>query len=120
MNKLINLYPNEVEKLIDKNIIMIDVRRESEFYSTGIIKNSIPLTFFDDFGNYDIENWMNEFQKYIKSKDQEFVLICAHANRTRSIGNFLIDQGYTNVSHLYGGIAYWLDEGKETLAYKKS
>ena len=62
MSQLINLEPNEVEKLIDEKIIMIDVRRENEFLDTGIIKNSIKLTFFDDFGNYDIENWMNEFQ----------------------------------------------------------
>ena len=35
------------------------IRRENEFHATGIIKNSITL-FFDDLGNYDIENgWMN-------------------------------------------------------------
>ena len=84
-----------------------------------IIKNSITLTFFDDYGNYNIENWLNSFQKYVKSKDQKFVLVCAHANRTKSIGDFLIDQGYTNVYHLYGGIAFWLNKNKETLAYTK-
>ena len=118
MANLIGLYPNELEQLINENIVLIDVRRENEFHATGIIKNSITLTFFDDLGNYDIEMWMNEFEKYVKSKDQKFVLICAHANRTTVIGNFLIDQGYTNVAHLYGGIALWFDEGKETLAYK--
>lgn len=118
MTNLIDLYPKEVEQLINENVVMIDVRRESEFINTGIIKNSIALTFFDDFGNYNIENWLSEFQKYVKSKDQMFILICAHANRTKMIGNFLIEQGYTNVAHLYGGIALWLDENRETLAYK--
>ncbi len=115
MSQLINLEPNEVEKLIDEKIIMIDVRRENEFLDTGIIKNSIKLTFFDDFGNYDIENWMNEFQKFVTSKDQKFVLICARANRTKMIGDFLVNQGYTNVTHLKGGILKWLQEQRETI-----
>lgn len=119
MVSLNDIYPDDLEKLIDEDIAIIDIRRENEFYSTGIIKNSITLTFFDDYGNYNIENWLNSFQKYVKSKDQKFVLVCAHANRTKSIGDFLIDQGYTNVYHLYGGIAFWLNKNKETLAYTK-
>ncbi|WP_198304874.1 rhodanese-like domain-containing protein [Arcobacter vandammei] len=118
MANLTEISPDDIEKLETENIIMIDVRREGEFIATGIIKNSIPLTFFDDFGNYDIEKWLNEFQKYVKAKDQKFILICAHANRTRMIGTFLLSQGYTNVAHLEGGMAAWLDENRETVAYK--
>ncbi len=116
MNTLINLSPNEVEKLIDKNIIMIDVRREEEWTYTGVIKNSYKLTFFDIFGNVDIQTWMQKFQKLVKTKEQQFILICAHANRTRTIGNYLIqNQGYKNVCHLSGGIALWLEENKDVV-----
>ena len=56
MVSLNDIYPDDLEKLIDEDIAIIDIRRENEFYSTGIIKNSITLTFFDDYGNYNIEN----------------------------------------------------------------
>ena len=117
MNILAELQPKIVEKMIDDNIVMIDVRRKEEYKRTGVIRNAHLLTFFDEFGNYDMESWMKEFEKIVISKDQTFVLICAHANRTRTIGNFLIEQGYKNTAHLFGGMALWTQELRETLTY---
>ena len=118
MNTLVDIQPKIVEKMIDDNVVMIDVRREDEWKRTGFIRNSHLITFFDDFGDYDIDAWMKEFEKLVTSKEQTFVLICAHANRTRNIGNFLIEQGYKNTAHLYGGIALWMQELRETIPYK--
>lgn len=118
MNKLVDLQPKIVEKMINDNIVMIDVRREDEWKRTGIIKNAHLLTFFDEFGEYDLESWMKEFEKLVTSKDQTFILICAHANRTRDIGNFLLAQGYKNTAHLFGGMALWAQELRETISYK--
>ena len=67
---------------------------------------------------YELANKINkEFEKIVTSKDQTFVLICAHANRTRTIGNFLIEQGYKNCAHLFGGMALWQQELRETIPY---
>lgn len=116
MNTLIDLPAEKVQKMIDDNIVMIDVRREDEWNYTGIVKNAYKMTFFDMFGNVDVPSWMKEFEKIVTSKDQTFVLICAHANRTRTIGNYLIQQhGYKNVTHLEGGMAAWTDEGREVV-----
>lgn len=117
MNILVELQPKIVEKMIDDNIIMIDVRRKEEFKRTGVIRNAHLLTFFDEFGEYNIKNWMKEFDKLVTSKEQTFILICAHANRTKVIGNFLIEQGYKNTAHLFGGMALWTQELRETLTY---
>lgn len=115
MDKLIDLIPRKVELMIQDNIVMIDVRREEEFETTGLIKNAHKLTFFDNYGNHNIEQWMGEFEKLVPSKDQVFILICAHANRTRTIGDFLIENGYKNCAHLFGGMAQWIQEGRETI-----
>lgn len=116
MVELIDMPPKEVEELISENIVMIDVRREEEWAYTGVLKNAYKMTFFDMFGNADVPTWMKEFEKLVTSKDQQFVLICAHANRTRTIGNFLIqNHGYTNVAHLAGGMALWTDENREVV-----
>ena len=47
MNKLVDLQPRIVEKMINDNIVMIDVRRADEWVNTGVIKNTHLLTFFD-------------------------------------------------------------------------
>lgn len=118
MNVLIDLPPKSVEHMIKDNIIMIDVRREDEFKSTGTIKNAHKLTFFDEYGNHDTQNWMYKFQKLVTQKNQLFVLICAHANRTRMIGDFLIQtHGYTNVTHLEGGMALWIKQNREVVVH---
>ena len=88
MNTLLNLSPKDVEKLIDENIVMIDVRRDDEWAHTGVIRNAHKMTFFDMFGNCDVPTWLRAFQKLVTSKDQKFVLICAHANRTKTIEIF--------------------------------
>lgn len=119
MDKLIDLQPKIVEKMInDKNVVMIDVRREDEWIRTGIIKNSHKMTFFDEYGNHNVYKWMEELEKIVPSKETTIVLICAHANRTRTIGNFLIDQGYKHTAHLFGGIALWQQELRETIKYE--
>ena len=117
MNNLVDLQTKIVEKMIDDNIVMIDVRRPDEWDRTGVIKNAHLMTFFDEYGNHNIEKWMQEFEKLVTSKKQTFVLICAHANRTRTIGNFLIEQGYENTAHLFGGMALWQQELRETIKY---
>lgn len=118
MNQLVDLQPRIVEKMIEDNITMIDVRRPEEWNRTGVIKNIHLLTFFDEYGNYDLENWMNQFQKIVTSENQTFVLVCAHARRTKIIGDFLIEQGYKNTSHLFGGMALWLQELRPVLNFQ--
>jgi len=115
MDELVDLQPRIVEKMINDDIVMIDVRREEEWKRTGVIKNAHLLTFFDEYGQYDLDSWMSEFQKLVTSHDQTFILICAHAHRTRSIGNFLIKQGYRNTAHVFGGMALWQQELRETI-----
>ena len=116
MNTLKDLPPKEVEELIDENVVMIDVRRPEEWEATGVIKNAYKMTFFDMFGNSDVQGWMNDFEKLVNSKDQQVILICAHANRTRTIGNYLIqNQEYTNIAHLEGGMSFWTDENRDVV-----
>ena len=111
---------NALTQMQNKNVVVFDIRTLGEWKGYGIIKNAKPITFFDEKGNYDITKWLSEFSKYVKDKNQAFVIYCAHANRTKMLGNFLNKQvGYTNVYELEGGINYgWIDKGKKTVEYK--
>ena len=46
MNQLVDLQPRIVEKMIEDNITMIDVRRPEEWNRTGVIKNIHLLVLF--------------------------------------------------------------------------
>ena len=115
-----SLSTSEVEDAIKKDVPIIDIRRMDEYKYYGVIKGSHLLTFFDDKGSYDIAKWMEKFTKIVKSKDQEFILVCAHSNRTKVVAKFLDQQlKYKKVRDLEGGIIYgWIDKGKKTVKIK--
>lgn len=108
---------HDVKTEIRKGTTIIDIRRKDEWNKYGIIKGSHKLTFFDDKGKYDINKWMEEFIKIVKNKEQKFILVCAHANRTKVVGGFLSKQlRYQNAFELDGGINYgWIDKGLQTV-----
>ena len=104
-----------IKSTLGKDVVMIDIRRADEWAKTGIIPNSIKITFFDEAGNCDTKSWLEKFKKYVKNKEQPFVLICRTANRTKSVGSFLEDQGYKKVYDLKGGITFgYMELGLET------
>ena len=105
-----------IEK-VEEGCTIIDVRRQDEWDYFGVIEGSHKITFFDEVGQYDAQAFMDAFTKVVTSKEQPFVLVCAHANRTKSIGEFLGNKmGYQHVYELDGGINYgWIDKGYSTV-----
>lgn len=109
-----NVLPKDIDPFLEDNTPIIDIRTEQEWNSTGIIKGSYKLTFFDNFGNYDLDAWVEKFQEIVKNKSDKFILVCAHAHRTKTVGDFLSQKlEYENAYHLEGGIALWLVDGRE-------
>jgi rhodanese-related sulfurtransferase len=113
----VTLSTDDVLEKMEEGVALIDVRRQDEWDYFGVIEGSHKITFFDEVGQYDVEKFMEAFTQVVTSKDQPFILVCAHANRTKSIGEFLGRQlGYTQVYELDGGINYgWIDQGYPTI-----
>jgi len=116
-NSFTTLTTKQVQEAIEKNVPIIDIRRAEEWDAYGVIKGSHKLTFFDRYGRYDINKWMKEFVKIVPTLDTKFILVCAHANRSKVVANFLSKElGYKNVNELEGGINYgWIDKGLKTV-----
>lgn len=93
------------KKLIDSKIKIIDIRTSGEWKTTGLVKGSIPITFFDEQGNYNVEVFLGKLNKVVK-KGEKFALICNSGNRTQIVGNFLGKQLGYNVIDLQGGVQY--------------
>ena len=118
--KFFSIDADTLVSLQKKGIVVIDIRRESEWRETGIIPGAKTITFFDEKGNFDFVKWMSEFTKYVKNKHQAFILVCAHSNRTKVLGKFLSDMmKLDRVYELEGGIIYgWIDKKRKTVKYK--
>ncbi len=103
-------------EIVNSGIKIIDIRTAPEWQQTGIVKNSIPITFFDRFGQYDVKAFLSELDKHVK-KGEKFAIICRTGSRTGSIVKFLSDQGY-NVINLQGGVMSLTNQGYKLSPYK--
>lgn len=93
------------QKLVNSKIKIIDIRTPGEWQSTGLIKGSIPIMFFDERGDYNMEAFLGELNKNIK-KGERFALICNSGSRTQIVGTHLGQKMGYNVIDLKGGIQY--------------
>ena len=111
--KTVNVTPD----IVKSGIKIIDIRTEPEWVQTGIVKDSIAITFFDARGNYDPEKFLNELSTHV-SKGEEFALICRTGNRTTAVSDFLGKQGY-DVINLKGGVVSLGKQGFKLVKYTK-
>ena len=110
------LSTQQVQAKIAQGVTIIDVRRQDEYNKYGIISGAHKMTFFDAKGQYNAQQWLDNLAKVLPNKNAEFILVCAHANRTKTIGHFLNTKtAYKNIFELDGGINYgWIDKGLAT------
>ena len=105
------------QKLLDSKIKIIDIRTPGEWVHTGIVKGSIPIMFFDERGNYNLEVFLDELNKNIKLGER-FALICDTGSRTKILGMPLGQEMGYNVIDLKGGIQYAIAKKIPLEAYK--
>lgn len=100
-----------LQKLLKDKVALVDIRTPEEWKETGIVEGSHLLTFFDKNGRYNIDAWMNDFEK-IANKNQPVILICRTGNRTTTVSNFLDKKmGYHTVYNVKKGILDWIKTG---------
>jgi len=93
------------QKLLDSNIPIVDIRTPGEWSETGIVKNSIPIMFFDEQGGYDVQKFLTTLNKKVDTK-KPFALICRTGSRTKVVSDFLSKQLHYKVTNIVGGITY--------------
>jgi len=93
---------------------IIDIRTPGEWQATGIIKGSHKMMFFDEKGRPDMGNWFFDLGHLIKDKDQPIIVVCAFANRSKALGDFLTKQlKFKTIYDLKDGIENgWIKAGK--------
>ena len=91
------------QKLIDSEIPIVDIRTPGEWKETGIVKNSVPIMFFNERGGYNVDMFLTELNAKVDTKKQ-FALICRTGSRTTMISAFLSKELGYSVINIKGGI----------------
>lgn len=105
------------QKLIDSNIKIIDIRTPGEWKTTGLVKGAIPIMFFDERGNYNLDAFLAELGKKVK-KNERFALICNSGSRSHTLGTYLGKQLGYSIIDLQGGIQYAISKRMPLEPYK--
>jgi len=111
----------ELEQLVsNEGAIIIDVRLEDEWKDTGIIQNSIPLTYFDKSFKPMMNEFLNGANKATHGdKLKPIVVVCRTGQRSVIASQALDKTGYKNVYNLKYGIYGWRSDNKKLVKYAK-
>ena len=107
--EVIDVNNEEMIKLSNVNIPIVDVRRSSEWDQTGVIPNSILLTFFDEEGNYNFDEWYEKLQLKINVTDP-IILICRSGYRSKIVANMIDEKFNTIIYNSQSGINSWISK----------
>ena len=106
---VVDVNNEQILELSNTNIPIVDVRSISEWEQTGVIQDSILLTFFDKEGNYDFDKWYEKLLLEVE-EGEPLILICRSGNRSRIIAE-MMDTKFDNVIYnAQRGITSWIDE----------
>ena len=112
--EVIDVDDQEMIKLSNLNIPIVDVRRSSEWDQTGVIPNSILLTFFDEEGNYNFDEWYEKLQQEINVSNP-IILICRSGKRSKVVANMIDEKFNTIIYNAQSGINSWISKKLTTV-----
>ena len=115
--EVIDVNNEEIIKLSNLNIPIVDVRRSAEWDQTGVIPNSILLTFFDEEGNYNFDEWYEKLQLEINVTDQ-IILICRSGKRSKVVANMIDEKFNTIIYNAQSGINSWISKKLITVEHQ--
>tara|TARA_B100000945_G_C20124697_1_gene476506 strand:- start:28 stop:441 length:414 start_codon:yes stop_codon:yes gene_type:complete len=105
----------KIKLLLERNVPVIDIRTEGEWYDIGVIQSSHLITFFDKDGNYDFRKWMIKVGE-IANKNGPVVIICRSGRRSRIVSNMIIKENSEYlIYHATNGIKSWIESSNKTV-----
>ena len=107
--EIVDINNEEIIELSNSNIPIVDVRRSSEWEQTGVIPNSILLTFFDKEGDYNYHQWYEKLRLEI-DESNPIILICRSGKRSKIIAQMMNENFDHVIYNAKRGIISWIDE----------
>jgi len=97
----------QVQKLSKSGVSIVDIRTKGEWDKTGVIPQSILLTFFDSSGNYDFNKWYTDLKK-ITPNHKSVIIICRSGRRSGLVANMINQKYNTIVYDANNGMNSWI------------
>jgi len=107
--EIVDINNEQITELSNSNIPIVDVRRSSEWKQTGVIPNSILLTFFDEEGDYNYHQWYEKLRLEI-DESKPIILICRSGKRSKIIAKMMNENFDHVIYNAKRGIISWIDE----------
>jgi rhodanese-related sulfurtransferase len=108
-NTYINVTVTQGKEMIDRGeVFILDVRAPDE-YASGHIKNSTLLA-VQDIPAQELDIKLKEI-----SKDRKILVYCRSGRRSVLASTILVDNGFSQVYNMKGGITEWMNAGYETV-----
>ena len=107
--EIVDVNNEQITELSNSNIPIVDVRRSSEWEQTGVIPNSILLTFFDEEGDYNYHQWYEKLRLEI-DESKPVILICRSGKRSKIIAQMMNENFDHVIYNAKRGIISWIDE----------
>ncbi|MFT7859460.1 MAG: rhodanese-like domain-containing protein [Sulfurimonas sp.] len=105
--------------LLNSNTPIVDIRTPPEWKETGLLKGAIPIMFFNDRGEYNIEAFLQDLNTKVDTS-KPFAIICHTGSRTSIVGPWMAQKLGYKVINLKGGMEYATKGLKlPTYPYKK-
>lgn len=109
-----SLTVDELEFYIEKNIIVIDIRIEKKWKTTGIIPSSYRL----EYNKANEKKWFYTLIKLIRNKNRAFVLISKKGEDAKTLASKLVNEkNLKNAMYLDGGIDEWINSHRKVINY---
>lgn len=105
---------DEINKLMNNNVPIVDIRTSDEWRQTGIVPNSVLLTFFEKDGSYNYETWYRKLG-YLIDINKPFILICRSGRRTKLVSKMLNNHLDMTIYNAENGINSWLKSNLNTV-----
>jgi rhodanese-related sulfurtransferase len=104
-----NINVTQGKEMIDKgDVLILDVRRPDE-YASGHIKNSTLLAVQDIPAN-ELDIKLKELPM-----DKPILVYCRSGSRSVAASTILVNNGFSQVYNMQGGITEWMKVGYETI-----
>lgn len=87
---------------IAEDLLLVDAREKNEYEVSHL-----PKAIWIGYDEFDIERLA------AIPKDQKITVYCSIGYRSEKIAKKLLENGYDNVSNLYGGIFEWTNQGNK-------
>ncbi|HEV7779865.1 MAG TPA: rhodanese-like domain-containing protein [Chitinophagaceae bacterium] len=106
-----------------KGYIILDVRTPGEYMDTitggrhvgiGRIKSAINISI------QDLEQKPEAIKQLEQYKNKDVYVICSHSYRSRRVSNLLLQNGFTSVNNVKGGMSEWYRNYDELQTYMSS